>query len=90
LNEKLAWRLELTAMLLWGLSSEQGFSSFVFLSLKAVFVFPVLLRFLFFGSLFLALLQSAIRTRRVSVPYDDSKSGKRNEAHPIYKAGSAS
>src|SRR6185503_21371512 len=26
-------------MLLWGLSSEQGFSSFVFLSLKVVFVF---------------------------------------------------
>jgi hypothetical protein len=82
--------LRLTAMLLWGLSSEQGVSSFVFLSLKVVFVFSVLLRFLFFGSLFLALLQSAIRTRTVSVPYDDSKSAKRSEAHPIYKTGSAS
>jgi hypothetical protein len=76
-------------MLLWGLSSEQGFLVHVF-SLKAVLVFPVLLRFLFFGSLFLALRQSAIRTRSVSVPYDDSKSAKRNEAHPIYKTGSAS
>jgi hypothetical protein len=67
------------------------FSSFVFLSLKVSLVFfGFWLRFLFFGSLFLTLLQSAIRTRTVSVPYDDSKSVKRNEAHPIYKTGSAS
>jgi hypothetical protein len=31
----------LTLMLLWGLSSEQGFSSFVFLSLKVSLVFSV-------------------------------------------------
>jgi len=85
-----AFPQNLTAVLLWGLSSEQGFSSFVFLSLKVVLVFPVWLRFLFFGSWCLALHQSAIRTRRVSVPDYDSKSVKRNEAHPIYKTGSAS
>jgi hypothetical protein len=58
------------------------FNSFSFLSLKAVFVF-FWLRFLFVEQLFLALLQAAIRTRTVSVPGDDSKSVKRNEAHPF-------
>jgi hypothetical protein len=36
------------------------------------------------------LIQSAIRTRTISVPVGFAKSGKRNEAHPIYKTGSAS
>lgn len=45
-------------------------------------------RFLFVGSLRLALLQPAIRTRKVSVPGDNSKSVKRNETRPIYSAGS--
>jgi hypothetical protein len=78
----------LTPVLLWGLSREQRFLVHVF-SLKAV------LDFLFWYvsssvAVIFSLRQSAIRTRTVPVPYDDSKSAKRNEAHPIYKTGSAS
>jgi hypothetical protein len=76
-------------MLLWGLSSEQWFLVHVF-SLKAVLVFFVLVTFPLPAGGDFSLLQSAIRTRTVSVPNDDSKSAKRNEAHPIYKTGSAS
>jgi hypothetical protein len=68
--------------LLWGLSSVLARSYFIF-SLEAVFLsflfLSFLSRFLFVGSLCLALLQPAIRTRLVSVPNDDSKSVKRNE-----------
>jgi len=68
--------------LLWGMSSE--LVHFIHFGLCfSLAAFPLGL-----GSFNLELLQSAIRTRLVSVPGDDAKSVQRNERTPSTIAGS--